>query len=322
MDRFVVVTPVYEDAEAAGQLFRELSSKYSGGVHVIAVDDGSVRHPLDVSSIAAAGLSGAVIRLRRNVGHQRAIAIGLCYVAERLTDETVVVMDSDGEDAPGTVGDLLQLLNAENTHVAVAQRKSRVETLRFRLFYVLYKWLFKMLTGRRIYFGNFVAMRSSAVLRLTAMQELWIHFPASVLISRLPIRNISLDRGRRYAGHSQMNFVALALHGLKSLMVFAEDVLVRVCIACACLAAASVIAGISAVTLKLIGIATPGWASVSLGILVLMFLQTGALTLMTLMLTGVVRSGRIVESDYKAYILDVVTVGTSPWSERTALNGD
>jgi polyisoprenyl-phosphate glycosyltransferase len=47
------------------------------------------------------GLSGVVIKLKRNVGHQRAIAIGLNYVADHHPDiACTVVMDSDGEDTP------------------------------------------------------------------------------------------------------------------------------------------------------------------------------------------------------------------------------
>jgi hypothetical protein len=60
-----------------------------------------------------------------------------------------------------------------------------------------------------------------------------------------------------------------------------------------------------AIGLKLADFATPGWFSVALGILLLVFLQTGALTLMTLMLTGVVRAGAPNQIDYHAYI-DVV----------------
>jgi hypothetical protein len=55
--------------------------------------------------------------------------------------------------------------------------------------------------------------------------------------------------------------------------------------------------------LKIIGLSTPGWFSVALGLLVLMFLQTGALALMTLMLTGVMRSNVITSSQqYEPYI--------------------
>ncbi|MBK6866364.1 MAG: hypothetical protein IPG98_00005 [Burkholderiales bacterium] len=41
------------------------------------------------------------------------------------------------------------------------------------------------------------------------------------------------------------------------------------------------------------GLLPPGWFSIALGILVLMLMQTGALALMTLMLTGVVRGGTV-----------------------------
>ena len=81
--------------------------------------------------------------------------------------------------------------------------------------------------------------------------------------------------------------------------------LVRVGIICAFVALFTVAASSAAIALKLAGFATPGWFSVVLGILLLVFLQTGALTLMTLMLTGVVRAGAPNQIDYRAYI-DVV----------------
>jgi glycosyltransferase involved in cell wall biosynthesis len=301
-----IVTPVYDDEEAASCLFRELAAVVGPEVYVVAVDDGSVRLPLRASSISRAGLDGVVITLKRNVGHQRAIAVGLNYVAECLTSTTkVVVMDSDGEDSPQTIGSLLEPLKIPDVDVVVAERRNRVETLRFRAFYVIYKRIFQALTGRKISFGNFMALKPMAVQRLVSMHELGTHVAGAVLTSKLRIAMCALDRGPRYAGKSRMNFVGLALHGFKALMVFAEDVLVRVGIACAIVAALSVIGSVAAVILKLIGFATPGWFSVALGILLLVFLQTGALTLMTLMLTGVVRSGSLTGWSYRDLILNI-----------------
>ncbi len=303
----VIVTPVYEDREAAGRLFKELAATFGQDVYVVAVDDGSVRQSLDVAIISAAGLPGVVIKLKRNVGHQRAIAIGLNYVADHLVNaQRVVAMDSDGEDLPASIRELTQALESADVDVVVAQRKNRVETFRFRTFYVVYKWLFKLLTGQKISFGNFMAMKPAALKRLVAMQEIWIHVAGCVLKAKLRMATCALDRGPRYAGQSKMNFVGLALHGFKALMVFAEDVLVRVGIACAFVAALSVLGVGAAVVLKLIGFATPGWFSVALGILLLVFIQTGALTLMTLMLTGVVRGGSVATIDYREFV-DAVT---------------
>lgn len=298
----VIVTPVYEDVEASSRLFKELAKEFGGDIYVIAVDDGSVRQPINIVSISQAGLPGALIKLKRNVGHQRAIAIGINYAAEHFPNSNVVVMDSDGEDMPHTIKSLLHLLENPEVDVVVAQRKSRVESLRFQIFYFVYKWLFKTLSGQKISFGNFMALKPAAVRRLAFMQELWTHVAGCVLISKLRIATCSLDRGARYAGKSKMNFVNLALHGFKGLMIFAEDVLVRVGIACSMIAALAVIGSFIALVLKVLGFATPGWFSVVVGILLLVFLQTGALTLLMLMLTGVIRGSAVVKMPYLDFI--------------------
>lgn len=310
----IVVTPVYEDVEASSRLFRELSTTFEHDVFVVAVDDGSVKQPLEISSLENAGVDGVILKLRRNVGHQRAIAIGLGYVSEHIqAGQRVVVMDSDGEDLPSTISDLLNQLKSDNVDVVVAQRKSRVETFKFKAFYAVYKRFFSLMTGHGISFGNFMVLKSHAVKRLVVMQELSIHVAGAVLASKLRTGVCALHRGPRYAGQSKMNFVGLVLHGFKGLMVFAEDVLVRVGIACAFIAAVSVFGIIAAIVLKLLGFSTPGWFSVALGILFLMLLQTGALALMTLMLTGVVRGGTVTTAiAYHDFVEQVIETSKTP----------
>lgn len=292
--KLIVVTPVYEDRDVAERLFRELRALYGATLFVLAVDDGSVREPLTVEVLERAKVDGAILRLVRNVGHQRAIAIGLGYVAQIVQEgQTVVVMDSDGEDLPGSIKDLLDELRDERVDMAVAARKSRVETFRFKAFYVLYRLMFRVMTGKQIGFGNFMALKPHAVRRLASMQELQIHAAATAISSKLRIIETSIARGPRYAGQSKMNFVGLVLHGFKAMMVFAEDVLVRVGVSCAGIGVITVLGIVSAIALKLTGYSTPGWFSVALGVLTLILMQTGALTLMTLMLVGVMRAGNV-----------------------------
>lgn len=309
MSRFVVITPIFEDAEASARLFKELRRVLGPALFVVAVDDGSIRQPIETGHLASAAASGAVIKLRRNVGHQRAIAIGLSYAADQLDDiGCVVVMDSDGEDTPQSIPELIEPLQSGDVEIVVAQRRSRVETLRFRVFYQVYKWLFHLLSGRHISFGNFMAMKPAALRRLAAMNEIWTHVAASVLVSKLRVSVRSLDRGPRYAGQSKMNFVGLALHGFRAMMVFAEDILLRVGIASSIVATCSIVGGIAAVLLKLNDIATPGWFSVALGVLLIVFLQTGVLTLMSLMLTGMIRSGTNAVVDYRQFVDRILPV--------------
>ena len=300
----IIITPVFEDSEASACLFSELTSQFPGKVFVVAVDDGSVSKPLEISSLYAAGIDGVILKLCRNFGHQCAIAVGMAYVSERVSDkQSIVVMDSDGEDLPEKISVLLAMLESDEVDVAVAQRKNRVEKPVFKIFYRLYKIFFRLMTGRNIDFGNFMALKTKSMNRLVAMQELSIHLAGAVLASRLRIGICAIDRGRRYTGHSKMNFVGLVLHGFRGLMVFGEDVLVRVGIACATIAMLSVLGIVGASLLKLFGFSTPGWFSVALGILVLMLLQTGALALMSLLLTVIVRRGPVTSiTDYSEFI--------------------
>lgn len=306
--RLVVVTPVFEDKAASSALFRELRRMFGRTVHIVAVDDGSVQFPLGVQTLKDAGISGSIITLRRNVGHQRAIASGLAHVESHMPEaRRIVVMDSDGEDRPDSIPVLLRALEDEHVDVAVAQRKRRVESAAFQFFYWIYRAFFLLLTGRRLNFGNFMAMNREALSRMTAMGELPTHVAGTLLLSKLRWSACLIDRGARYAGESKMNFVSLALHGFKGLMIFAEDVLVRVGAACALVASLSLIGAISAIALKAIGLSTPGWFSVALGILILVFLQTGAITLMTLLLTGVVRGASVTPPSYDLLIKSIST---------------
>ena len=292
--KIIIITPVYEDVEASKLLFADIKNKFNQDVYLVVIDDGSVKYPLKINCLEEENISGVVLKLKSNVGHQRAIAIGLSYVAEFVhSHQNVVIMDSDGEDLPSSIFTMLQELKDYDVDVVFAKRKSRNESIQFKTFYIIYKTLFRVLTGRVIGFGNFMIINAKAVKSIVLIQECQIHFAAAILRSKLSKRVCPIDRGKRLAGHSKMNFIGLVLHGLKGLMVFAEEVLVRVGIASSFIAMFSIISAITAISLKFYGIASPGWFSISLGILFIILLHTitiALISLMTLMLIGVMRS--------------------------------
>jgi polyisoprenyl-phosphate glycosyltransferase len=303
---YAILLPIYEDLDAAKVLFQELKKNLKDDIFIIAVDDGSIHQPVNPEVISDANLEGVVIRLKRNLGHQRAIAVGISYIANEMPEVNCIVMDSDGEDRPESVQGLISMHKNSDIDVLVATRKSRVETLKFKVFYLFYKFIFSLLTGRKISFGNFMLLTPKAIKRLSVMQEVWIHFAASILVSRLRVKSIPVDRGARYKGQSKMNFNGLLLHGFRALMVFAEDVLVRVGVLCILVASMTLVAILLTIALKLTGFATPGWFSVALGVLFIVLLQTGALTLISLMLSGVMRGGSILVDDYNELIEEVL----------------
>jgi glycosyltransferase involved in cell wall biosynthesis len=303
----VIVIPTYEDA-AAQQLIKNLYAEYGTSFYLVAVDDGSIENPVQSSWFESVGAIGCILRLRKNVGHQAAITVGINYALENLSWQRLIVMDSDGEDTPRSSRQLLEVLDHEQSDIVVANRRSRVETLKFKVFYKFYKFVFFLLVGRTISFGNFMAMNREAASRLAASSDTWHHVAASVLNAKLRVTHCAIDRGPRYTGKSKMNFVSLVLHGFRGIMVFFDRVLVRVSIVCILCAVVAVAAMIIIASLKIMGLASPGWFSTLSGILVLILFQVLIVGLLSMFIAGTKRVALVSEFDYKKLIHRVVSV--------------
>jgi hypothetical protein len=216
-----------------------------------------------------------IIRLALNLGHQRAIAVGLCAIAVSTDFDSVVVMASDGEDRPIDIAALLAASRQHPDCIVLTGRARRSEPLMFRIWYRLYRLLFHLLTGQTISFGNFSLLPMQAVRRLVHMPELWNNLAASIMRSRLPYVTVPTARGVRFAGRSHMSLVSLIVHGLSALSVQTDMIFVRVLLAAMFVAAAAGL-GIVAVTIVRFGtdLAIPGWATMAVGILLIILLQT------------------------------------------------
>ena len=228
---------------------------------VIAINDGSIEAD-DESLWRDCAFdhieSIEVVDLMCNLGHQRAIAIGLSLAADRKTD-AVIVMDGDGEDDPADLPRLIEAYAASDKGIAMAHRAQRSEGTSFKIFYSLYKLLFRWLTGLSLSFGNYCVLSPNAVRRLIHERNLWNSLPATCIRSRLPYDLVSTKRGRRYDGVSQMNFVSLLLHGLQAIAVFSDAVLVRLVVG---LFGAGIVASIAIVMMRFLTDWVPlGWAS-------------------------------------------------------------
>jgi hypothetical protein len=292
MSLVAIVTPVYEDEASFAELCRRLAEvePASGArFHLIAVDDGSLASPPRLASIAEAGLTGEILRLARNVGHQGAIAIGLARAAAVSNLTACIVMDSDGEDTPESIPGLLAAVAGSNCDVAVAERAKRSETITFQLFYAVYKRLFRLLTGQVLRFGNFMALSPTALERLSGMHETSTHVAAATVKAKLRRADVPTDRGVRYAGQSKMNFPSLVLHGMRAVMVFSDLVLTRMALALVAMAAVVIGVVIGALVMKLSGFATPGWVTIVTGFALSLFLQTGLFTMITLIVSSLGR---------------------------------
>lgn len=276
-----IVTPILDDWVSFTVLVDEISNLFSGSefaFHICAVDDGS-SIPFDADAVAlpeaSCILSIEVIRLAANLGHQRAIAVGLCTVAASSEIDAVLVMDGDGQDRPMDIALLLASSCRHSGQIVLAKRARRSESYVFRAWYGVYRLLFYALTGQPINFGNFCVIPIAAVRRLAHMPELWNNLAASIMRSRLSFTTVPTVRGDRLAGRSRMNLVSLILHGLTAMSVHTDTIFVRILLVAAFVAGAAgfgiaAVVGIRTAT----DLAIPGWATVAAGDLLIILLQT------------------------------------------------
>jgi hypothetical protein len=319
-DKLLVLVPIYNDWAAAGLLLPRLDQVLANSdltADVLLIDDGSTTSvPADWPGHDWRALNSIeVLSLRRNVGHQRAIAIALAFVERHRSPDVVVVMDGDGEDAPEDVPRLLACLhqNERNT-VVFAERTRRSESAMFQVFYALYRWAHRVLTGIPVRVGNFSAIPLRLLRRLVVVSELWNHYAAAVFKARLPRASIPTERAARLAGRSRMNYVDLVMHGLSALSVHAELVGVRLLVVTAIVVLAMVSTLLAILAVRLFTPLTmPEWTSTAVGALLIVLLQVLAFTSLFAFLVLHARSHPtfIPVRDYEYFVDQCVTLVAS-----------
>jgi hypothetical protein len=295
-EKSLILIPVYEDWKALHRLLPLLDQELSTNrlrADILVVDDGSseVSFLPEKAKCFRSIEAIDILSLRRNVGHQRAIAVGLSYLEANQACYRVVVMDCDGEDNPGDVPRLIRECSAhQDQKIIFAARTRRSESLSFKAFYHIYRLIHFLLTGVRVQVGNFSVIPAVVLRRVVVVSELWNHYAAAVYKAKLPMALIPAQRNCRLEGSSRMSLVALVVHGLSAMAVFGDRIGVRLLML--------VSLGMSLVGLALIGVigirfltplAIPGWATYVTGILLVILIQ---MLIIVLVFAFVILAGR------------------------------
>ena len=266
-----IIIPILDDWECAVILCQMLNQAFDSfpeySVSLIFVDDGSRSRP-DLAEFEVSSLKEVeILCLVGNVGHQRAIALGLSYVQFNRPCDMLVIMDGDGEDKPEDVPKLLKALESDASSSAVfAERQARLESVGFRAGYLMYKILHRILTGLPIRFGNFSALRFSVLPRLTMMPELWVHYAATALLSRIPFIALPLDRGKRLGGDSKMRIETLVYHGLSAISIY-PTLNVRILVGSFAISLLLIAVAVISIAIRFTTtLAIPGWTTTVLGL--------------------------------------------------------
>lgn len=285
-EKIIVLIPVYNDWDCLNELITSINDKapnhLSGKIQFLIINDGSletVKLPNNIKK------KTDLLTLRTNLGHQKAIAVGLSWLYKNKKYERVAIMDSDGEDKPEDLFSLIDKSVQTPETIIAAKRASRENGMLFSLFYILYKKLFWILTGKKNSFGNFLVLPSHFVERVVYMPEIWNHLSSALIKSRLPISEVPTKRGYRYSGKSKMSFHSLLLHGFGAISVFTEKVTTRLLTSALLLSFLSAAFGVTTICIKYFtNLAIPGWASTMILVSIIILLQGTLLSLFTLFL--------------------------------------
>jgi len=215
-----VVVPCYNDGEGLAEFHRQATVAFTAVVgsdyEIIFVNDGSRDGTAGVMARLAADDPRVVaIDLTRNFGHQAAITAGLEYSA----GQRILTIDSDLQDPPGLIGEMMSLMD-RGADVVYGQRRAREGEVVVKkavkwLFYRQLRWLTDI--DIPVDTGDFRLITRRVCDTLLAMPE--HHRFVRGMVSWIGLKQVPLlyDRPQRFAGesgYSLRRLVALALDGI------------------------------------------------------------------------------------------------------------
>jgi hypothetical protein len=281
-----VVCPVFLDVESFLLLRKRLlevvgdHDELRMDVRFVVLDDTAGDDP-DIDTLDLLG-DVRVIGAPFNLGHQRAIVYALRTIAPEIGDDDLVVtLDSDGEDRPEDLPRLLAPLLADPSdrkRVVLARRTRRHTSWRFKVMYLFFTILFRLLTGTSVRTGNYAAYRGWQARRMLLHPYFDLCYSATLLSLQLPIALVPCERGPRYAGRSRMDFSKLFMHGLRMLMPFIDRIAMRALLLFSITLALSIIMSLVVLGIRVFtDAAIPGWATYTLiGVVILSFVALGS----------------------------------------------
>ncbi len=216
-----VVLPVYNEElgiVSFSQSLISVLSKLEDSYEIIFVNDGSSDASLlKIKELCEVNASCKFIHLSRNFGHQIAISAGIDFAK----GDYVVLMDSDGQDPPEEIPNLLAKCN-EGFDVVYATRISRGKESYFKT--ITAKWFYKILNRITtvpipLDVGDFRIMNKKVVNALRQMPEKQRYLRGQIAWLGFKQSSVEYHRKSREEGDTKYTvrkMIHLALDGLTS----------------------------------------------------------------------------------------------------------
>jgi len=225
--KHVIVVPVYNDWKSLNKLLLKLD-KYLGrgrGIknEILVINDNSSKKIKIKKRKFKSIKKIKTIFLKKNLGSQKAIAVGLSYLKPIKENFFVTVMDSDGEDDPLQVRKMLNVAIKNPNHVITSNRKQREEPLIIIALYKLHLLLTFLFTWKWISFGNFSTFNKKNLNKILSNNSSW-YAHSSAILKNCSIIRLYSKRQKRYFDKSNLGMLSLIEHSLRVNAVFYEKI--------------------------------------------------------------------------------------------------
>ena len=230
MKKIFILMPVYNDWRSLIKLLEEIDLKIDNlkdfKFECLVINDcSSLKIPQITKPKNFAKLT--IVNMSKNQGHARCNATGLKFINDKKEFDYVIVMDSDGEDRPIEILDMIGKIKEEPTTSVVAKRVKRSEGFFFRFLYNIHKFITFVLTGKNINFGNYSCLTKNDINLITQKSSLWSSFSGTIKKHVKSLNEINSTRGVRYFDPSKMSLINLILHSFSIIAVFRYIVFIR-----------------------------------------------------------------------------------------------
>ena len=220
MNLLSVVMPAYNEAESLSLLIPRVVDciKGLGNYEILVVDDASTDETAEITiSFAKKNRNIKLLQLASNSGHMAALTAGL----EHCSGKWVVTLDSDGQDPPELIPEMLSRCIETNSEICFMVRKNRRnDPLRHRVFSPLFYALLKRATRSKtpLQAADFRLMSRRVVEVLNMLPE--TNKVYRVLVANLGFSSTQLtySRSQRESGHSKYGFLSLVKLASKSFL--------------------------------------------------------------------------------------------------------
>ncbi len=229
MQKYIIITPTYNDWKSLDKLLikiNKIKKSIPGKFEIIIINDCSnIKQRLKKKHNNIGSIK--IINLKKNVGSQKAIYIGLQYVKKKKSKSIITVMDSDGEDDPNKVPHLLKLASEYKDFIIVASRSKRTENLFLKFLNLLRLFLTFIITGKYLNFGNYSSFHSKILRKILKNSNLGLAYSAGITKNFDKLKKIPIEKKERMYGSSKVNYSFLLKHAISIVTVFKNEVLLR-----------------------------------------------------------------------------------------------